>query len=63
MSIFQYLKPQPIDPQEDGALSAFDEYTPDETIDLSQEVDGEELVREWTEMEQELHASQTNSKQ
>ena len=63
MSIFQYLQPQPIDPQDDGTTSAFDEYTADETIDLSQEVDGEELVREWTEMEQELHENQSVSNQ
>lgn len=57
MSLFNYLQLQPIDPQDDGTTSDLDEYTPDETIDLSGDADGEELAREWEEIEKDLHAS------
>lgn len=57
MSLFNYLQLQPIDPQDDGTISDLDEYTPDETIDLSGDADGEELAREWEEIEKDLHAS------
>ena len=57
MSVFQYLQLQPIDPQDDGTTSALDEFAQDETIDLTQEADGEELIREWDEIEHDLHAS------
>lgn len=55
MSLFQYLQLQPIDPQEDGTVSELDQYTEDEVIDLSQDEDGEALLREWTEITEDLH--------
>jgi len=55
MSIFPYLQPQVIDPQDDGSVSEFDQYTPDEVIDLTQEQDGELLMQEWAEIEKDLH--------
>lgn len=57
MSLFQYLQLQPIDPQEDGTVSELDQYTEDEVIDLSQDEDGEALLREWTEITEDLHGS------
>lgn len=55
MSLFQYLQLQPIDPQEDGTLSELDQYAEDDTIDLSYEPDGEELVHEWELIEHDMH--------
>ena len=57
MQIFNYLQLQPVDPQDDGTTSDLDEYDHDETIDLSGDADGEELAREWEEIEKDLHAS------
>lgn len=58
MSLFQYLQLQPIDPQEDGTVSDLDQYNEDEVIDLTQDEDGEALVREWEEISESLHGSQ-----
>ena len=55
MSLFQYLKLQPIDPQDDGTVSDLDEYAEDEVIDLSGDEDGEVLVQEWEEISNDLH--------
>lgn len=52
MSVFNYLQLQPIDPQDDGTVSTLDQFEQDEQIDLTQETDGEELAREWTEIEE-----------
>lgn len=57
MSLFQYLQLQPIDPQDDGTVSDLDQYDEDEVIDLTEDADGEELVREWDEIERDLHSS------
>lgn len=57
MSIFNYLQLQPVDPQDDGTVSDLDEYAQDETIDLTQDEDGERLVEEWTEIEKDLHTA------
>ena len=54
MSVFQFLELQPIDPQDDGSISELDQYTPDETIDLSCDVDGEALLHDWEMIEQDL---------
>lgn len=56
MSLFQYLQLQPVDPQDDGSVSDLDFYDEDETIDLTSDTDGEELVKEWSEIERELHS-------
>ncbi|HWT40201.1 MAG TPA: hypothetical protein VN081_02940 [Dongiaceae bacterium] len=48
MTVFNYLQLQPIDPQDDGTVSDFDEYQQDETIDLSQDDDGEALTEAWS---------------
>lgn len=55
MSLFQYLQLQPIDPQDDGTVSDLDRYDEDEVIDLTEDADGEELVREWDEIQRDLH--------
>ena len=56
MSLFQYLHLQPIDPQDDGTVSDLDQYDEDEVIDLTEDADGEELVREWDEIQRDLHS-------
>lgn len=56
MSLFNYLQLQPIDPQDDGTVSDLDQYEADEVIDLSEDADGEALIREWDEIERDLHA-------
>lgn len=55
MSLFQYLQLQPIDPQDDGTVSELDQYDADEVIDLTEDTDGEELQREWDQIEHDLH--------
>ncbi len=48
MSQYQYLQLQPLEPNDDGSDdSDLDKYDEDETIDLSQDIDGEELQNEW----------------
>ncbi len=56
MSLFQYLQLQPIDPQDDGTVSDLDQYDADELIDLTEDADGEELVREWDQIQRDLHS-------
>lgn len=56
MSLFQFLELQPIDPQDDGSISELDQYTPDETIDLTNDVDGEVLFHDWERIENDLHS-------
>ena len=56
MSLFQYLQLQPIDPQDDGTVSDLDQYDADEVIDLTEDADGEELVREWDQIQRDLHS-------
>lgn len=58
MPIIPYLQLQPIDPQDDGSVSDLDAYEQDEVIDLSTDTSGEDLIREWDEIEHELHDSQ-----
>jgi len=55
MSLFQYLQLQPVDPQDDGSISDLDAHPQDEVIDLSQDEDGETLIREWEEISQDMH--------
>ncbi|MFZ1250772.1 MAG: hypothetical protein WAR37_04980 [Candidatus Microsaccharimonas sp.] len=59
MSILHYLKLQPVDPQTDGTVSSLDDYDQDETIDLTQDEDGEALLQEWVQIENDLR--QTNN--
>lgn len=61
MSLFPYLQLQPIDPQDDGTVSDLDQFTPDETIDLTQDEDGAALLAEWEAIEKDLHAGIKNS--
>ncbi len=61
MSLFSYLQLQPIDPQDDGTISDLDEYSEDETIDLTQDADGEELIHEWEEITRDLHDASNDS--
>lgn len=60
MSLFQYLQLQPIDPQDDGTVSDLDQYDADEVIDLTEDADGEELEREWDQIERDLHSGDSN---
>lgn len=62
MSLFQYLQLQPVDPRDDGSVSDLDEYSEDEKIDLSRDTDGEELAREWDEIERDLEAENKAAK-
>jgi len=57
MTFYKYLQLQPIDPQDDGSLSELDFFEQDEVIDLNQEADGEELLREWEEITNDLHGA------
>lgn len=56
MSLFPYLQLQPIDPQDDGTTSDLDEFAQDETIDLTQDEDGETLMQEWEAISNDLHS-------
>lgn len=58
MSLFEYLQLQPIDPQEDGTVSELDQYEEDEVIDLTQDEDGEELVRKFEQMSKDFHETE-----
>lgn len=60
MSLFNYLQLQPIDPQDDGTVSDLDQYEADEVIDLTEDADGEALIREWDEIERDLHSGALN---
>jgi hypothetical protein len=60
MSLFQYLQLQPIEPQDDGTVSDLDQYEEDEVIDLSQDEDGDTLVRKLEEMVQDMHSTSNN---
>ena len=55
MSVFQYLQLQTIDPQDYGTVSELDQYEQDETIDLSEEVEGAEIMRAWDILEKDMH--------
>lgn len=57
MTVLQYLQLQPVDPQDDGTTSALDAYQQDETIDLSQDIDGESLIRSLDAIVSDLHES------
>jgi hypothetical protein len=56
MSLFKYLQLQPIDPQDDGTISDFDQYEEDEIIDLTQDEDGETLLHEWETILNDMHS-------
>lgn len=56
MSLYSYLQLQPIDPQDDGTISDLDQYAEDETIDLSQDEDGETLMQEWEAISRDMHS-------
>lgn len=55
LPLLRYLKLQPIEPQEDGSVGEFDQYDEDEEIDLSQDEDGDELIKEWDEISTAFH--------
>lgn len=58
MSVFQYLQLQPVDPQDDGTISELDSYLEDDTIDLSGDASGEELMQSWDSIVQSLHGDE-----
>ena len=55
MSLYNYLKLQPIDPQDDGSVSDLDAYDEDETIDLTDDIDEETLDKEWARVINDMH--------
>lgn len=61
MTFYKYLQLQPIDPQDDGSLSELDFFEQDEVIDLNQETDGEELLRDWEEITNDLHSARSRA--
>jgi hypothetical protein len=55
MSLLQYLKPQPVEPNNDGSDdSPLDAYSPDETISLDNYIDESELENEWNQIVQDI---------
>ena len=56
MSIYTYLQLQPVDPanDDDTKTSDLDTYEQDETIDLKEDINGEELASEWNEITKDL---------
>ena len=48
MSIFNYLQLQPVDPKDDGTVSDLDSFEADDTIDLSEGIDEQELEAFWS---------------
>ncbi|OYX40669.1 hypothetical protein B7Y94_06150 [Candidatus Saccharibacteria bacterium 32-49-12] len=50
MSIFNFLELQPVEPSNDGSVSELDQYDPDETIDLSRDIDENMLESSWDEV-------------
>lgn len=55
MTLLQFLQLQPIDPQEDGSVSELDTFQEDDTIDLSNDTDGDSLEQAWDKMTQDIH--------
>jgi hypothetical protein len=55
MSVFQYLQLQPVDPQDDGTVSDLDQYEHDETIDLNEDSEGEDIIHAWEQIEHDMH--------
>lgn len=48
MSLLQYLKLQPLEPDDDGTSSSpLDDYAQDETISLDEDLDEESLDQAW----------------
>jgi hypothetical protein len=47
MPELQYLQLQPVEPTDDGTTSPLDDFQHDDPIDLSQEVDGDDLQSSW----------------
>lgn len=47
MSIFNYLQLQPVEPSDDGTVSDLDIYEQDETINLEEDIDEQELEKAW----------------
>ena len=60
MSLYNYLKLQPIDPQDDGSVSDLDAYEEDETIDLSEDIDEETLDKEWARVIDDIHGDDSS---
>lgn len=57
MSLLQYLKLQPVEPNDDGSSdSPLDSYTPDEMITLDNYIDGIELEHEWDQIVQDIES-------
>lgn len=57
MTVLQYLELQPVEPQDDGSISELDQFAADETINLDDETDAQQLIQEWDEIERDLQAN------
>ncbi len=55
MSLFSYLQLQPIDPQDDGTISDLDQFKADETFDLTQDPNGDDLAQAWDKISDSIH--------
>ena len=58
MSVYQYLKLQPVDPQDDGSVSDLDLYEQDETIDLDEDTENIDIVTAWEKLERDMHSTE-----
>ena len=47
MSLYTYLQLQPVEPSDDGTVSDLDIYEQDETINLEEDIDEQELEQAW----------------
>lgn len=55
MSVYEYLQLQPLEPQEDGTISDLDKFEIDETIDLTEEAEGAEIIQAWDRLSKDMH--------
>lgn len=55
MSVYEYLQLQPLEPQEDGTISDLDKFEIDETIDLTEEAEGTEIIQAWDRLSKDMH--------
>lgn len=55
MSVYNYLKLQPVDPQEDGTVSTLDQFQEDETFNLDEESESIDIVTAWENLEHDMH--------
>lgn len=54
MSILHFLQLQPVDPQDDGSKSDLDTFEEDEKIDLTHDINEQELDAAWDSILQDI---------